>query len=169
MDISSAVAHKIGQDEELLDLLRAADPKAQIDRGILLTLNTPEVPTGYVSEEDRAAFTERMSEVATQAAQGFAGIEGLEVYNLMKGIGHASIGGTAEAVAKALELDCVTNGMIGDRPIIRGASDAKEIEEVSKARNVSQLAFWARNALLFGVDSSRQKDKAPGDPDTPCR
>jgi hypothetical protein len=92
----------------------------QINRGVFLTLNGPELPKGAISQEEMAAYTERMSEVVAQAKQGFSGIEGLKVNNLMK-TGYAIIDGSAEAVVKALELDCVKNGAIGDRPSLRGS------------------------------------------------
>ena len=122
MDISHAVAQKIRQDRELLDLLKNTEHKAQINRSVLLTLKKPEVPRGDASEEERVAFSARMSELASQAEHGLAGIEGVKVYNLMKDIGHASIGGTAEAVVRAIELDCVKDGILGDTPAIRGPS-----------------------------------------------
>jgi len=120
MDVSNAVAQKLRQDRELLDLLKRSDPTAQINREVRLSLNRPEMPKGNVTEEARAAFTDRMSELVSQAQQGFAGIPGLTAWNLMQVIGYASVGGTAEGVVKALELACVKHGTSDDIATTRG-------------------------------------------------
>jgi hypothetical protein len=120
MHILAAVAQKIGKDKELLSLLKASDPNAQIIRSILLTLNRPEVSKRAIPEEERTALITRMKEVARQAEEGFARIEGLKVHNLMDAIGHASISGTAQAVVNAINLDCVKHAILGDKPFTRG-------------------------------------------------
>jgi len=98
--------------------LKNAVPETPVNRGVLLTLDTPAVPKPPVSADVLAAFNARVKEVVDQAGKGFAGIEGLTVHNLMAS-GFASITGTAEAIVKEIELDYVETGMMGDRKVTR--------------------------------------------------
>jgi hypothetical protein len=49
-------------------------------------------------------------------------IPDLQVSTYLELSGFAVVSGTAEAVAKALELDCVRSAAKGHRPIFRGAT-----------------------------------------------
>lgn len=120
MEISSVVASKIQLDPELLNWLRNAKPEDQIHRPVLLTLDRPSFPKGTPSAEENTAVINHARDVAHKAEHGFAGIEGLRVKTLVISLGKATIGGTASAIVKALELDCVSEGIIGDRQVFRG-------------------------------------------------
>ena len=122
MKIPHAVVTKLGDDRELLDLLKAASPESYIHRGIAFALNIPEIPRGDSSKEENDALMENIRLVGEQADQTFSAIEGLKVNHLMKNIGMASVSGTAEALVTAIESDSVKNAFLSDKITFRGAS-----------------------------------------------
>ncbi len=121
MQISETVAAKIQGEQELLDYLRSADPNADTSRGVLLQLKIPPFPKDPSQGFERETFLQKVRDVGDEAERALAAIEGLRVHKVMKNIASASVGGTALALAKAIELDCVEGALIGDRPILRGA------------------------------------------------
>jgi hypothetical protein len=122
MKMSHSVANKIASDPDLLSLLKTAAPQSSINRGITLVLSIPDTSQKDMSKEEEDAWCEDVRRVGEQAQQEFSAIRGLEIHYLMKNIGMASVRGTAEALVKAIELNCVNNAFISDRLIFRGTT-----------------------------------------------
>ena len=132
MEISPQVEAKISEDEELLALLKSAQPNEHLHRTLMIYLDMPELPKQPEgakpwefrkwTPEEEAAYTSAASAVVEKAEQGLR-IDGLRIFNLMRSAGAASVTGTAEALVKALELDSVRAAVMDDRQIIRGAME----------------------------------------------
>jgi post-segregation antitoxin (ccd killing protein) len=113
MELSSVAAAKVSEDRELLTQLRQATPQTLINN-VGLFFDHGQGPEDTLADRVRAS--------SKRAKAKLDDISGLKIDKYLELFGCAFVSGTAEAIAKALELDSVTGATKGDRPIFRGAS-----------------------------------------------
>jgi hypothetical protein len=115
MELSTVVAAKVSQDRELLKKLRQASPDTGIN-SVCLFFNVDK------PQPDSLIDTARIRAASQAHKATIEAIPGLKVVNFLELAGLALVNGTADSIAKALELGCVSGAEKGDRPIFRGAT-----------------------------------------------
>lgn len=120
MKITHTVSTKIGDDRELLDLLKAGSAETPIGRIVALKLNVPSFPRGS-SRDEKDVYYSTVHQLAQEATNTFSGITNLTLHNIVEGIGLASVTGTTEALVQAIECGIVKSAFLGDRKIVEPA------------------------------------------------
>jgi hypothetical protein len=113
MELSNIAAAKMSDDRELLNEFRQATPNSRINN-VALFVDGGKGPIDTLADRVRAASQ------ATKAK--LEAIPDLKIVTYLELMGTTMVSGTADAIAKALELDQVSGATKGDRPIFRGAS-----------------------------------------------
>jgi hypothetical protein len=111
MEISNVAAAKVSEDRELLNELRQATPNSRINN-VFLFIDSGKGPIDTLADRVRAAS--QATKTRLEAIPDLKIVTYLELMGTM-------VSGTADAIAKALELDHVSGATKGDRPIFRGA------------------------------------------------
>jgi hypothetical protein len=113
MEMSSVATAKVSDDRELLNELRQASPNSRINN-ISLWIDGGKGPIESLADRVRAASQDGKTKLEA--------IPDLKIVTYLELAGMTVVSGSAEAIAKALELDCVSGATRGDRPIFQGAS-----------------------------------------------
>jgi len=112
MEMSSVATAKVSEDRELLNELKQASPTSHIN-AVGLFFDEAKGPIESLADRVRAASKDGKTKLE--------GIPELKIVTYLELAGMTVVSGSAEAIAKALELDCVRGATKGDRPIFRGA------------------------------------------------
>jgi hypothetical protein len=113
MELSTVAAAKVSEDRELLSQLRQASPNTPINN-VALFIDGGKGPIDTLA--DRVRTASRATKTRLEA------IPDLKIVTYLELMGLTGVSGTAEAIAKALELESVSGASKGDRPIFRGAT-----------------------------------------------